>query len=300
MAAPQNDLALSAVPYDSILVREFAGALAPRVRGTVTAAADAQPDASRLTARQSRLAVVLHQRLWGVESETRADAAVLRTRVTEDAESVLVVRLDAATPPEWLSKSATCAFGTIGLDGSVECIAKRLAALGGSPLPAVVAAPPVSNAQRPRSFDEAPGFLSQGRAFSTLRRELDSLSSELEPRLDAEEARRADGCVELHSQPNRVVARVGDVGVSFSWVAGRLGTVADGRLLVIEWSGVQSVSRGSAVLNAATPTRETVYHAEGTGAENWQWRSDERHGRASSTANLVAEWVASATMSLES
>jgi hypothetical protein len=299
MTAVPNDVAISAVPYDSILVSELAERLAPRLRGTLTPAADAPLSPARLGAAKASVALILHQRLWGREPETRADATVLRARHAEAPGSVIVLRLDDSATPSWLSKAPRCDLGSAGLDGAAEFVLKAVRTRGGSPRPAPAAAATAAEKPHFRSFDEAPAFLSQGRAFSALRRELDSLSSELEPRLEAEEARCADRPVELHSLPNRVVARVGDVGVSFSWVSGRLGTVADGRLLVIEWNGVESVGRGSAVLNAAKPTREVVYHAEGTSAESWHWRSDDRHGRACSTANLVAEWIANATMGLE-
>src|SRR5205085_4880969 len=101
--------------------------------------------------------------------------------------------------------------------------------------------------------------------------------------------------IELQSLPNRLVARCDDVGISFSWLAGRLGTVADGRLMVIEWSGVEKQARGVGALQAATPVRETVYHAEGTGPESWHWRQDVPNGQAYSTGNLVAEWFAGLT-----
>jgi hypothetical protein len=299
MTAVPNDVAISAVPYDSMLVSELVERLAPRVRGALELAADASPSPARLAAAKCNVAVILHQRLWGREADTRADATQLRARHAEAPGSVIVMRLDDTPIPSWLAKAPRCDFGGAGLDGAAEFVLKAVRARGGSPRPAPAPAVATSEKSHFRSFDEAPPFLSQGRALSALRRELDSLSSELEPRLEAEEARCTDRPVELHSLPNRVVARVGDVGVSFSWVSGRLGTVADGRLMVIEWSGVESVGRGSAVLNAAKPTRETVYHAEGTSAESWHWRSDDRHGRACSTANLVAEWISAARIALE-
>jgi hypothetical protein len=109
-----------------------------------------------------------------------------------------------------------------------------------------------------------------------------------------EETRAAARTAELQLLPNRVVVRLDDVGISFSWVAGRLGTVADGRLLVIQWNGAISRSRGVAAMTSATPVRERVYRAEGSDPESWCWRADAPTGRALSTAHLAAEWLAGA------
>jgi hypothetical protein len=80
--------------------------------------------------------------------------------------------------------------------------------------------------------------------------------------------------------------------MSFSWVAASVGTVADGRLLVIQWDGAAPRNRGIAAMASATPVRERVYRAEGTSPESWRWRDDVPNGRAWSTAHLVAEWLA--------
>ena len=51
----------------------------------------------------SRLALVLHQRLWGHDGMTNLDEAVLRNRLVHYPASVLVVMLDDEAIPEWLS-----------------------------------------------------------------------------------------------------------------------------------------------------------------------------------------------------
>jgi len=301
MSTALRDVAISAVPFDSILVAELVEQLTPRVRVAPNPAlvdGEAPSATTRLTAEESRVVLVLHQHLWGREPATRVDATAIRARVAHKQASVLVVRVDDSPVPSWLAKAPKCELRSAGLDAAIEAVVAAVKSAGGSPKAApvreTVAAP-----ERLRAFESPPAFLSQGRAFSVLRRELDALSSELEPRLEAEEARFAERSTEVHSLPNRVVARMGDRGVSFSWVSGRLGTVADGRLMVIEWSGVESVGRGTGALLAATPTREVVYQAECTGPDSWRWRSDDQHGRARSTANLVAEWVTGASIALE-
>lgn len=301
MSTVLRDVAISAVPFDSILVAELVDQLTPRVRVAPNPAlvdGEAPSATTRLTDTESRIVLVLHQRLWGKEPATRADAVAIRARLSHRHASVLVLRVDDSPVPSWLAKAPKCELRSAGLDAAIDAVVAAVKSAGGAPKAAPareVAVVP----ERTRAFEAPPAFLSQGRAFSVLRRELDALSSELEPRLEAEEARFAERSTEVHSLPNRVVARMGDVGVSFSWVSGRLGTVADGRLMVIEWSGVESVGRGTGALHAATPTREVVYQAECTGPDKWHWRSDDQHARARSTANLVAEWVAGASIALE-
>jgi len=116
-------------------------------------------------------------------------------------------------------------------------------------------------------------FLTQSRAHSSLRRELDAIRAELalhlhslsdpidEGTVDPREARRqqrvsaADPSIGLTVLPNRVIARLGAVGVSFSWVPGRTDVVEDGRLLVIEWRGVLGAQRGNGAFRSGTPGR---------------------------------------------
>ena len=90
--------------------------------------------------------------------------------------------------------------------------------------------------------------------------------------------------------------RVAGVGITFSWLPGGAGTVADGRLLVIQWDGAAKQGRGIAALRLATPVRERVYRAEGSSAESWKWRADSPNGRAWSSAHLAGEWLAGASL----
>src|SRR5579885_3395032 len=123
--------------------------------------------------------------------------------------------------------------------------------------------------------DISPGFrrggpapyLEQHRAQSALRRELAAIVSVLSPELDRRRASAPDSKFEMHVLPHRVIARLDEIGISFSWV-GAVGvqapTVADGRLLVIQWTGVENQTRGVAALRSAHPVRERVYRPEAT------------------------------------
>jgi hypothetical protein len=296
-----HDLAISAVPYDTILVGELADRLAPRLKTIPVWAGHGtsvpSDTTSTLLADSARVALVLHQRLWCHDLATQSDDLALRARLSRRPESVLVVTLDHSPLPDLLASAERCDFAAAGLNGVAEFALDAITASGGSVRRA--APEPEAPGEVKRGWSQAPPpYLAQPRAFSSLRRELDAIAAESESQLQDARGRSSDRTIELHSIPHRTFARVGDMAISFSWVAGGLRSVSDGRLLVIEWGGIPPQCKGVKALNAATAIRERVYQAESTGPDNWRWRGDEPNGRACSTANLVAEWFAAASIAL--
>ncbi|HEY9226951.1 MAG TPA: hypothetical protein VIP11_09910, partial [Gemmatimonadaceae bacterium] len=192
---------------------------------------------SPLSADASRVVVVLHQRLWRHDEMTRIDDVVLRERALTRPESIRVVTLDDQPVPRWLAEAPRRDLAVDGIDEVAEFVIAAVASAGGSVYHKP--APPEPPAQAERVWPERPPpFLAQPRAFSSLRRELDSLAVELEPNRTSKKSHDADQSAELLTLPNRMVLRVEDVGISFSWVSGQVNTVSDGRLLVIQWEGV--------------------------------------------------------------
>jgi len=295
MTAFSYDLAISAVPYDAVFVTELMAELAPRLRTMPVWSGQArhEPPAphAMLVAEQSRLALVLHQRLWRHDAATQADASVLRERVRQHPDSVCVLMLDDAPVPSWLSRVPTCDLRASGLAGVANFTVDAIASSGG----AVSRAPaPVAPVETPMRWSEGPTpFLAQPRAHSALRHELDAIGAELKAHIARRQALQPDETFELHSLPHRFIARFADRGISFSWIGGSMPSVTEGRLLVIEWSGVAPQTRGVAALKSATAMREQSYRAEGTSPETWRWRMDGPNGRAFSTVNLVAEGTSS-------
>lgn len=141
-------------------------------------------------------------------------------------------------------------------------------------------------------------FLAQLRAHSSLRRELDAIGAQLELYLRGGASTR-DRSIGLTILPNRFTARLGPVGVTISWVPGRTGTVEDGRLLVIEWHGVQGAQLGNGAFTSATPGRQRIYRAEATEAADWRWRDEAVNGHACTTATLVGECISNARVEAE-
>jgi hypothetical protein len=293
------DLAISAVPSDAILVTELCAELAERLgtepvwEGHVTS--DGLEVLTTLIAEQSRVVVVLHQRLWQHDVATSADAAILRQRIRQRPESVFVVLLDETPVPKWLANAQQFDLGAGGLHKAATFTLDAVASCGGtigSMRDRAVGGGEAGST--PRWTSAPPSFLGQPRAHSTLRHELDALASSIESHLRERRTLRPEGVFELHALPFRLIARLDDVGLSFSWVAGRGPSVADGWLLVIEWSSIGPAARGVAALKAAKPVRQHSYRVEGGDPAHWRWRIDEPNGRAYSTANLLAEWLGGA------
>lgn len=291
-----RDVAISAVAYDKTLVAELTERLTPRLRTLPCwGGGPGEPAGlpSPLADESSRLVLVLHQRLWGHDDVTRSDAAILEARVKGRPGSIVVAALDEASLPTWASGLRSCSLAATGVDGVVDAVLEAIAVAGGT---LRAAPPPVEGEAESHSWDAPRAFLNQLRAHTALQRELETLSSALRPWFRSEEAQAGAHVVEFPVRPHRLIARLDDVGVSFSWVPGQGGAVADGRLLVIEWGGLRRADRGAQALRGATPVRERVYRPEASEPERWQWRSDEPNGRACTTANLVGEWLSGALM----
>ena len=296
-----QDLAISAVSYDALLVEELILKLATRLESVPTWSGltpVTDEESSPLGEHASRVVVVLGQRLWGTDASTTKDALILQQRIKRKKKSVVVVTLDREPLPAWMVALPRVDLATGGITGVMDFVLDAITDAGGKVVGPVE--PVISNAPREHRWPDPPTpYLGQSRAQGALRRELDALCAELEPRFDVKRDPASDHILELYKLPHRVVARVDGVGVSFSWVAGAHGTVADGRLMVIEWNGI-AATRGSGAMRTAKAVREVVYVPEATAAENWRWRMELPNGRASSTADLVGEWIAVATMSMES
>jgi hypothetical protein len=295
----RTELAISAAPYDSMLVAELSERLALRLSGApywsgsaVSLGDDGRSDVIEDAA---RVVIVLFQRLWQHDDVTRADAAALSIRMQTQPQSVRVVLLDAEPAPEWLAAAPQCSLSAVGVDGVIDFILGAIAECGGvfrsAPPP-----PVIEEGLGEKRWNESPSFLSQRRALSTLRHELDALGARIAPHLRKAQEQLPDQVVQLQTLPFRFLVQLGTVGLSFSWVGTGVGDVAGGRLLVIEWSGLLPRARGTAVLKSASPTRERVYRADAAGPDSWKWRSDGPNGRAYSSANLADEWLAGAAL----
>jgi hypothetical protein len=299
-----HDVAISAVSYDSLLVGDLFARLGLRLSAPVfwqTELADAGTDpqsdsmAASVFERSARVVVVLHQRLWGREGGTAADVEALRERVrAKQQRSICVVTLDREPVPAWLAGAPRFVLSELGVAGTVAAIADAVSASGAR----VTAAPAPAKSEPVKTgpvWNEAQPYMSQPRAQTALRRELDVLTTELASRVKSVGADRTDP-VEFHYSPQRLVVQLGSVGLSLSWVASRTGNLADGRLLVIEWAGAITHGRGMGGLKTASPTREQQFRPDAKGPDDWCWRAEGTVGTAYTSRNLAAQYFTSAAL----
>lgn len=309
MSRITHDVAISAVAFESILVGDLAGRVrkrlaAPhfwRAEGTLggfdavtdTVAADVIGDSARVV-------VVLHQRLWGRDVPTAADAVALRQRVKNRRhKSIVVVTLDDAPVPDWLRKATIRSVADVGIEGVangvIDIVVKCDGAARAAPAaPLVVKAPP-----RPAWSDPPQTYMTQPRALTALRHEFEAMTTELTQRMRVESDRLGEVKFELHSAPHRLVVQLGIVGLSISWMAARSGKLVDGRLLVIEWEGEVAHGRSMGGTKTASPMREQLFRPDATGPDNWCWRPEGPDGSAYSSRNLAGQWFAGAALARE-
>jgi hypothetical protein len=302
MALPAShacDVTISATPFDAHLVRDLAARIERRLSTTRTGCGVtvSTGDAAALDESASRIVVVLAQRLWGHEAITVADDETLRARARRRKKSIVVVSLDHEPQRAWMMPLSHVDLAAVGVAGVLEFILDAVRAAGGSVSPKEAASPDALAGRHP-GWDTPVPYLGQPRAHSALRREFDGICAELEPGFELKKGAVSDHLLELYKLPNRIIARQDGFGVSFSWLAGRTSAVSDGRLMVIEWSGM-SEQRGVGAMRSAKAVRECVYTVEATSAEDWCWRAESPNGRAASTPNLVREWIAGARMSAD-
>jgi hypothetical protein len=237
----------------------------------------------------------VHQQLWQHDPATATDAVLLRARMRDRSESVCVITVDDTPVPDWLADAPRCDFAREGVRGATDFALRAIEACGGSLRTA--RRDPVAPAPLPQWGKVSVPFLSQLRAHSALRHQLDAIVAQLGPEIERGRAERPGPAFEMCVVPNRVIACLGEVGLSFSWMGGgQTPTVGEGRLLVIQWADVASQTRGVAALRSARAVRERVYRPDAADAENWRWRVDDSNGQAYTTTNLVAEWLARSSM----
>jgi hypothetical protein len=301
------DLAISAVASDEGFVAELITAVASRLRtipawrvDAPVAASDSDPTANAesapepatafsLDSAHSRVVLVVHQHLWRHDENVRRDEAFLRQRVSDSPESVCVIALDDVPLPGWLARAPHYDVASAGRAGVADFVLDTIAAAGGAVRPKAAESADITSAPR---WPEPPApFLAQPRAQSALRHQLDALVEELETAVDRCKVAQPDRMFELNVLPHRLVARLDDVAVSFSWLTGGSTSIADGRLLVIAWRDVANV-KGLAALKSAAMIHERSYAADGSTADAWRWRAEDPVRQPYSSADLAAAWIA--------
>ncbi|HTI62382.1 MAG TPA: hypothetical protein VL524_02665 [Gemmatimonadaceae bacterium] len=296
------EVAVSANEFDGLAVAELKRRLEHRLSKAIyisprpadrplTDAAIAA--AHKIIEKDARVVVVLYQRLWGSGSSA-SDAAALKARIGKTKhKDVVVVPLDTSPVPAWLKGTVVRASAAPTSAEVLDAIVAAVTASGGSPKRLTEAAVAARLAEEEMRARARSTFLASQRAMALINRELDALSSAV-LRLCKEPGTLPDGFTpEARRTPDRYTVQIGPVGLSFSWIRGRSNSIADGQLLVIEWSGQLGDQNHSEAARLAMPAFEHVLHPHATSPEDWQWRRADIDLCSYTTRDLAAQCVAS-------
>ncbi|MFI5227792.1 MAG: hypothetical protein ACHQWU_01910 [Gemmatimonadales bacterium] len=297
------DVAITAADFDALTVVELKRRLEPRLTKGVFAppqTADrartpaATASIAKTIEKDARVVVVLFQRLWGATSTSAAEAAALKARIGKvKHKDVVVVPLDSSPVPSWLKGTVLRAGGAPTGTAVVDAIVAAVTAAGGAPkrvTDSALAARKADDEQRARARTS---FLSSQRALALINRELDSLSATVSRLCETPGTLPEGFAPEARRTPDRYTVQIGPVGLSFSWIRGRSNSIADGQLLVIEWSGQLGDQHPVADTVTAKPALEAVLQPHATSPEDWQWRRTDLDLCSYTTRDLAAQCVAS-------
>jgi hypothetical protein len=297
------DVAVTAADFDALAVTELKRRLEHRLAKAVFAA-PRTADAPRTTAasaalhksieKESRVVVVLFQRLWGTTESSEDEVAAVRARIGNvKKKDVVIVPLDTTPIPSWLKGVVVKGAGSPTSDVVLDAIVNAVAAAGGAPKRLTETAIAAQNADEEQRAKARASFLSSQRALALINRELDSLSATVSRLCETPGTLPAGFSPETRRTPDRYTVQIGPVGLSFSWIRGRSNSIADGQLLVIEWAGQLGDQHTTADSKTAMPAFEHVLQPHATSPEDWQWRRADLDLCSYTTRDLAAQCVAS-------
>jgi hypothetical protein len=297
------DVAITAANFDALAVVELKRRLEHHVTKGVYAAANGT-DGSKAPAsaaalrkaieKDARVVVVLFQRLWGVSSSSLVESEALKARIGKaKRKDVIVVPLDNSPIPGWLKGTIVRASGAPTSSAVMDAIVNAVTDAGGTPKRLTTAAVAARQAEEEKHARARASFLSSQRALALINRELDSLSSAVLRLCEAPGTLPAGFAPEARRTPDRYTVQIGPVGLSFSWIRGRSNSIADGQLLVIEWSGQLGDQHASPDPQTAMPAFEHVLQPHATSPEDWQWRRTDLDLCSYTTRDLAAQCVTS-------
>ena len=145
-------------------------------------------------------------------------------------------------------------------------------AAGGGSTRAASALPEAAGVVDEHRFDRpAPVPRAQHRAFSSLRHEFDALAPELTAR---ERRQRASdrSCSGTASLPNRFVVRLGNIGLSFSWIVGGFGNSRRRTVPRHRVDGNATSTRGAYSAQVGDPGSRARVSPGSRRSGGWRWR----------------------------
>ncbi|MDB4875773.1 MAG: hypothetical protein JWM41_2219 [Gemmatimonadetes bacterium] len=305
MSAFKYDVAITAADFDALAVGELKRRLEHRLSKPVFVVPRSTDRGSGHTAaaatavrksfeKEARVVVVLYQRLWGITSSTEVDATALKARIGKvKHKDVLIVPLDTSPVPAWLKGVPVKATGAPTGAAVIDAIVSAVEAAGGSPKRVTDASHAAHAAEEENRAKARIQFLTSQRALTLINRELDSLSANVLKLCETPGTLPTGLTAAARRTPDRYTVQIGPVGLSFSWIRGRSNSIADGQLLVIEWSGQLGEQHAPADPRNAMPAFEHVLQPHATSPEDWQWRRTDLDLACYTTRDLAEACVAS-------
>jgi hypothetical protein len=298
------DVAITAADFDALAVGELIRRLEQRLSKPVYAAprtSDAPRTPAAVAAIQkaiekdARVVVVLYQRLWGAHATPLSDeAAALKARIANvKRKDVLLIPVDGSPVPTWLKATIVQSSGAPTGNAVIDAIIAAVSTAGGTPKKMTDATTAARDAEEERRARARTTFLTSQRALTLINRELDSLSATVLKLCETPGTLPTGLAAEVKRTPDRYTVQIGPVGLSFSWIRGRSNSIADGQLLVIEWSGHLGDQTASADPRKAMPALEHVLQPHATSPEDWQWRRTDLDLCCYTTRDLAAQCVTS-------
>jgi hypothetical protein len=297
------DIAITAADFDALAAAELKRRLEHRLSKPVYAAPRTTDHARTVAAtaairksieKDARVVVVLFQRLWGTTPSSAPELAAVKARIGKTKrKDVIVVPLDTSPIPSWLKGTVVRGSSAPASAAVIDAIVDAVDAAGGTPRRLTEAAIAAREADEEKRARARASFLSSQRALALINRELDSLSTTVLRLCEAPGTLPAGLAPEMRRTPDRSTVQIGPVGLSFSWIRGRSNSIADGQLLVIEWSGHLGEQRPETNSEMAMPAFEHVLQPHATSPEDWQWRRSDLDLCAYTTRDLAAQCVAS-------
>jgi hypothetical protein len=306
--AYKYDVAISAADFDALAVAELKRRLEQRLSKpvfTVPRAKDA-PRTPAVTSsiksaleKDARVVVVLYQRLWGTLAPSDVEAAGVKTRIGKlKRKDVLVIPLDTSPLPTWLKGTVLRSLGSPTGQAVIDAIVEAVGDAGGTPKRITDAAVAAGVADEEQRAKARTSFLTSQRALTLINRELDSLSATVLRLCETPGTLPVGVAAEMRRTPDRYTVQIGPVGLSFSWIRGRSNSIADGQLLVIEWSGHLGEHHAPADPRNAMPAFEHVLQPHATSPDDWQWRRADLDLCRYTTRDLAEQCVASVVQRL--
>jgi len=297
------DVAITAADFDALAVAEIKRRLEQRLTKGVFASPRSgdQPQTAAAGAavrksieKEARVVVVLFQRLWGTTPSTAGECAALKARIGNvKHKDVLIIPIDTSPIPSWLKGTVIRSAGAPTSTAVIDAIVDAVETAGGAPkrmTDALIAARVAEDDQRAKARTT---FLTSQRALTLINRELDSLSAAVLKLCETPGTLPVGFAAEARRTPDRYTVQIGPVGLSFSWIRGRSNAIADGQLLVIEWSGQLGDQAAVADSQTAMPAFEHVLQPHATSPDDWQWRRADLDLCCYTTRDLAEQCVTS-------